>query len=76
MRVLVEVLHILAGLVAAALIAAASAWGYPLARHDIWLVAYVAMAVIVVMGLGPLRRAYAIDRARLARRSGSDEDVP
>jgi hypothetical protein len=65
MRVLIEVLHIAAGLIAAALLAAAAAWSYPLARADIWLVAYVGMATVVLMGIGPIRRAFEIDRERL-----------
>ncbi|RYE01644.1 MAG: hypothetical protein EOP61_10695 [Sphingomonadales bacterium] len=65
MRVLIEVLHILVGLLVAVLIAALCAWSYPLAKHDIWLVTYVAMVAIVAMGVGPLRRAYALDKAKL-----------
>ncbi|HEX8303205.1 hypothetical protein [Sphingomonas sp.] len=67
MRVLIEVLHIAVGLLAALLIAALASWSYPLARHDIWLVAYVAMAAVVLMGIGPIRRAYAEDKAQLDR---------
>ncbi|RYY25906.1 MAG: hypothetical protein EOP62_12370 [Sphingomonadales bacterium] len=65
MRVLIEVLHILVGLLAALLIAALCSWSYPIAKPDIWLVTYVIMAAVVVMGIGPLRRAYAADKARL-----------
>lgn len=72
MRVLIEVVHIAIGLVAAALIAAAGAWSYPRATGDIWLVAYVCMAAVVLMGIGPVRRAYAIDRARLDRARGNN----
>ena len=68
MRVLIEVVHIVIGLVAAVLIAWAAAWSYPRATQDIWLVTFVAMALVVLMGIGPIRRAYAIDRARLARK--------
>ena len=68
MRVLIEVLHIAIGLAAAVLIASLAAWSYPLARHDIWLVTYVAMGAVVVMGFDPLRRAYREDRDRLAAR--------
>ncbi|WP_448661844.1 hypothetical protein ACG3SL_14325 [Sphingomonas sp. CJ20] len=67
MRVLIEVIHIAIGLVAAVLIASAAAWSYPRATSDIWLVTYVAMVAVVAMGIGPVRRAYAIDRARLGR---------
>ena len=65
MRVLIEVLHILVGLGAAVLIASLAAWSYPLAKHDIWLVTYVAMGLVVLMGVGPIRRAYAEDKAKL-----------
>lgn len=65
MRVLIEVLHIVVGLLAALLIAALAAWSYPLAKHDIWLVTYVAMAAVVAMGVGPVRRAYLADKAKL-----------
>ncbi len=64
MRVLVELLHIVAGLLAAMVIASLAAWSYRRATNDIWLVAYVAMVAVVVMGIGPLRRAYAADHAR------------
>ncbi len=73
MRVLIEVLHIAVGLAAAALIASLAAWSYPLARNDIWLVTGVAMVAVIAMGVGPLRRAWAIDRARLG--GGSDGDA-
>ena len=63
MRVLIEVLHILAGIFAAMLIASLAAWSYPLAKHDIWWVAYAAMVAVVLMGVGPIRRAWAEDRA-------------
>lgn len=67
MRVLIEVVHIAIGLVAAVIIASLCAWSYPRATHDIWLVAYVAMALIILMGVGPVRRAYAADRAKLGK---------
>ncbi|WP_213980570.1 hypothetical protein [Sphingomonas sp. dw_22] len=65
MRVLIETIHIVIGLIAATLVAAAAAWSYPRATDDIWLVAYVAMAAVVLMGVGPLRKAYAADKAGL-----------
>ncbi|UZK67575.1 hypothetical protein [Sphingomonas sp. M1-B02] len=69
MRVLIEVIHIAVGLAVAMLIAWCAAWSYPLARSDIWLVAYIAMAAVVLMGIGPLRRAYALDREKLRKRN-------
>ena len=75
MRVLIEVVHIAIGLIAAALIGAAAAWSYPRATGDIWLVTYVMMAAVVLMGIGPVRRAFAEDKARLgAKLKGSRDD--
>ncbi len=68
MRVLIEVVHIAIGLIAATLIATAAAWSYPRATNDIWLVAYVCMVAVVLMGIEPVRKAFAIDKAKLARR--------
>ena len=75
MRVLIEVLHIVAGLFAAMLIASLPAWSYTLARQDIWLVTYVAMAAVVAMGIGPIRRAWEADRETLSSgtQAGADE---
>ena len=67
MRLLIEVIHIALGLIAAMVIASLAAWSYPRATDDIWLVAYACMVAVVLMGVGPVRRAYAIDRKRLAR---------
>lgn len=74
MRVLIEVLHIVVGLFAAMLIASLAAWSYPLARQDIWWVAYAAMLAVIVMGIGPMRRAYAADRATLSREDEPADD--
>jgi hypothetical protein len=71
MRVLIEVLHIAIGLAAAVLIAALASWAYRLGERDFWLVAYVAMVAIVVMGVKPIVRAFHEDRAGLA---ASDKD--
>ena len=67
MRVLIEVLHIVVGVFAAMLIAALASWSYGQAARDIWLVAYVAMAAVVLMGIGPIRRAYEEDRASMTQ---------
>lgn len=65
MRILVEVIFLLAGLASALGIASLASWAYPLGKDDIWLVAWGAMAVILLMAIGPLRRAYAEDRSKL-----------
>ncbi len=63
MRVLTEALHIAAGIAVALLIGALSAWAYPLAARDVWLVTAVAIACVVIMGIGPMRRAMTTDRS-------------
>ena len=65
MRVLVEALHIAAGIAVALLIGALSAWAYPLAAHDVWLVTGVAILCVIGMGVGPMRRAMAADRSKV-----------
>jgi pilus assembly protein TadC len=73
MRVLIEVLHVLAGLAAALLVGALAAWSYPLGRGDIWLVTYAGMIAVAAMGVGPIRRAIAEDRAALKRDGQADD---
>jgi hypothetical protein len=63
-RTTVELLHIVAGLVAAAAMTWAAAWSYPLGYEVIWWCGAAAMLATVLMGVGPLRRARAIDRRR------------
>lgn len=63
MRVLTEALHIAAGIAVALLIGALSAWAYPLAARDVWLVTGIAIACVVIMGIAPMRRAMAADRS-------------
>ncbi|MBC9033534.1 hypothetical protein IAG41_14150 [Sphingomonas sp. JC676] len=74
MRVLIETIHIAVGLIAAAAIAWAAAWSYPRATNDIWLVAYACMVAVVAMGIGPLRKAYAIDRRHMTPTPGPRDD--
>ena len=59
---LVELLHMAAGLMAAAALTTAVAWAYPLGRVVIGWCGAAAMVATVLMGLGPLRRAIAADR--------------
>lgn len=73
MRVLVEILHVAAGLMMAVLIGWLTAWSYPPGRDDAWLVTYVAMVAIVAMGVGPLRRVWEGDRA--ARAPASEQEA-
>ena len=64
MRVLVEALHIAAGIAVALLIGALSAWAYPLAERDVWLVTGAAILCVIGMGVGPMRRAMTAERAK------------
>jgi hypothetical protein len=60
-RTLVELLHIIAGLLATAVIVETTSWAYPLGRQTIVQVGWMAAAVVVWLGIKPLRRAWAAD---------------
>ena len=62
-RTLIELLHILTGLAAAAALTTAIAWSYPLGARTAWWCGAAAMVATVLMGVGPLRRAWAVDKA-------------
>jgi len=66
-RTAIELLSIAAGLIVAALMTWAAAWSYPLGREVIWWCGGCAMVATVLMGIGPLRRARAADRAGVKR---------
>jgi hypothetical protein len=59
-----ELLHIAAGAAFTVLIFKGAAWAYPLGRDTIELIGWACVIAVVVMGLRPLRRAIAADRAR------------
>ena len=63
MRGAVELLHILAGLVATVAIAMTCSWAYPLGEQAIWLAAAIAGVATVLMGIEPLREAWDAERA-------------
>lgn len=60
---LVEILHIAIGLAATALIVSAASWAYPLARWEMQVTGVACAIVVVLLGIGPVRRAWARDRA-------------
>jgi hypothetical protein len=64
MRVWIELAFIALGLIAALVIGWLSAWSYPPGASDIWLVTGAAMLISAAMGIGPVRRALAQDRAK------------
>lgn len=57
-----ELLHISSGLAGALALTSLSAWAYPQGRAVIWTCGAAAMVVVVLMGIGPLRRARRADR--------------
>lgn len=56
-RVVVELLYVASGVLAALAIGWAAAWAYPVGRANIWLVTYVSAAVVVLLGIRPVLRA-------------------
>ena len=62
-RTLTELFFILLGLLVAYLLARACAWSYPLGAEVIRWCGLASMAATVATGVGPLRRAWAADRA-------------
>lgn len=61
-RTLIELLHIALGVAGVIVFATAAAWGVPGASSDIRLVAGAAVVIVMLMGLRPLRMAWAADR--------------
>ncbi|KQM13279.1 hypothetical protein ASE73_11635 [Sphingomonas sp. Leaf24] len=72
MRLLTEIASVVAGLVAAWGIGWLSAWSYPRGRHDIWLVTWVSMAVVVILGVRQAQRAMAEERAKGGMQDGRE----
>ena len=62
-RTLTELLHLLVGILATLLVSALASWSVPNARDSITLVTWVVVAVVIVMDIRPVRRAWARDRA-------------
>lgn len=62
-----EMLNIVIGVAAAALIVALAAWAYPLGAETIWRIGYVAMAAVAGMGIPALRIAWDADRGSAGR---------
>ncbi|MDG5489615.1 hypothetical protein NYR55_13410 [Sphingomonas sp. BGYR3] len=63
MRVWIELAFVALGLIAALGIGWLSAWSYPQGAGDIWLVTGAAMLISAAMGVRPVMRALAQDRA-------------
>ena len=63
-RVLLELLHLAAGLVATAAIFGAAAWAYPQGHATIWNIGFVTMAAVAGMSIPQFRDAWAGDRGK------------
>jgi hypothetical protein len=59
---LVELLHLVAGLVATCALASLSAWAVPNAESAIWWTALGCAVAVVLMGIVPLREAWRADK--------------
>lgn len=66
-RTVIELLHIVAGLVAAVVLTVLCTWAYPHGRAVIWACGTGAMVAVVLMGVVPLRRALRADRGERGR---------
>ena len=72
-KTILQLLHILFGVAAAACLSALGVWSVPNAADTIRIIGYVAMVVVVVMGIPPLLRAWSEDRVKLAAHRPSDD---
>lgn len=70
MRVVTELLHVVVGVCVAVMVASLAAWAVPRAAATIWMIDYVAIAVVLAMGIPALRLARAAD---LAERRGDGQ---
>ncbi len=66
-RTIIELLHLAAGLIGTALIAALSAWAVPNQEDTIWMVAVGAMLIVAFMAVRPLRLAWRADQEAAQR---------
>jgi hypothetical protein len=62
-RTLIELLHIVLGVLATLVLAWLAAWSVPNARGSIVLVAWIVAAVVMLTGVRRLLRAWAADHA-------------
>ncbi len=62
-RILVELLHLAAGVVAVAAMFGAAAWAYPQGYATIWNIGFITMAAIAGMSVPHFRAAMFADRA-------------
>ncbi|MBN2972506.1 hypothetical protein JW805_10800 [Roseomonas aeriglobus] len=59
---LLELFFVATGLVATLVIVSVAAWAYPLARREIEVSGWIIAVVVLLLGIGPIRRAWRQDR--------------
>ena len=74
-RTLVELLHLVFGLIAIHVVAGLAAWSVPIARGSIAWVSWILTAVVVVLSLRPILAARARDRAGRSPGTGDTPDA-
>ncbi len=62
MRFATELMYVALGIATSIVMAAGAAWAVPLARAEIWIIDYVAIAFIIGMGYPQMREAWIADR--------------
>ncbi|MFD1786396.1 hypothetical protein ACFSC3_02305 [Sphingomonas floccifaciens] len=58
----IELFFVATGLAATLIIVSVAAWAYPLARREIEVSGWVIAAIVVALGIAPVRRAWLKDR--------------
>ena len=71
-RTIVELLFLAIGLSVAVLIACAATWAVGGISRTVWPIAFAAMAIEVLLQIGPIRRAWRMDRAARAQTIHND----
>ncbi len=62
MRFATELMYVALGIATSIVMATGAAWAVPLARAEIWIIDYVAIAFIIGMGYPQMREALMADR--------------
>jgi hypothetical protein len=63
-RVLLELFHLLVGLMATKAVFAVAAWAYPPGRDTIEPIGWMTMGAVLAMSLPELRKAWVADRTK------------
>ena len=72
---LIELLHLVVGLIVIRVIAAVAAWSVPIARGSIWWVSWILTVLVVLLSIRPILAARARDKAGDANSGGGAPDA-